>query len=254
MSKVRNSKWRWGRFSVVFVVVLLLGVVAASSPAAAFWWWWDDPEPEAPGDEPVLLVHGFADSSDSIWWDVLENNLEDAGYEDDDIYRLDLGALLTTVDSPKEYAKEVCNKLEAIRLNEGLSEVDVIAHSMGGLDSRWCIEEMGGAVHVDDLVTLGTPHQGTTAAYLGYFTEGGRAMVPGSSFLTTLNRDGVAQGVEYTAVYGTWDEAVNPDENAKIPSSVLGDVEGRNIKAGPYTHLSLIWHEEVFNDYKHHLD
>lgn len=139
-----------------------------------------------PGDEPVLLVNGYGDTEDTPWWPVLESYFADVGYAEEDVHRLDIGDIPgTTVDSPTEYADLVKQRLAAISDDYG-SDVDIVAHSMGGLDSRWAIEKQGAARYVDDLVTLGTPHQGTYAAYLGVLTEGGRNMIPGSDFLTEL--------------------------------------------------------------------
>ena len=52
---------------------------------------------------------------------------------------------------------------------EGLSakRVNVIAHSMGGLDARYAIARLGLADRVASLVTIGTPHRGTPLADLG---------------------------------------------------------------------------------------
>jgi triacylglycerol lipase len=45
--------------------------------------------------------------------------------------------------------------------------VHLIAHSMGGLDSRYLISHLGMAARVLTLTTLGTPHRGTTFADWG---------------------------------------------------------------------------------------
>jgi triacylglycerol lipase len=45
--------------------------------------------------------------------------------------------------------------------------VNVIAHSMGGLDARYAIARLGLASNVASLITIGAPHQGTPLADLG---------------------------------------------------------------------------------------
>ncbi|MBS2033150.1 MAG: hypothetical protein JST54_35080 [Deltaproteobacteria bacterium] len=45
--------------------------------------------------------------------------------------------------------------------------VNIVAHSMGGLDARYAIARLGLAPRVASLVTLGTPHRGTPIAALG---------------------------------------------------------------------------------------
>lgn len=50
-------------------------------------------------------------------------------------------------------------------LNEtGAEKVNIIAHSMGGLDSRRMIADLGMADKVASLTTIGTPHHGTVLA------------------------------------------------------------------------------------------
>jgi triacylglycerol lipase len=207
-----------------------------------------------PGDEPLLLVHGFLDTGETPWWDVLTGYLQDIGYSTDEIYVISLGDIpLTTVDSPTDYADAVEEHLRRISdFHE--SEVDIIAHSMGGLDSRWAIEKQGADQYVDDLITLGTPHQGTYAAYLAYITPGGRNMIPGSDFLTELNDGQLADGVSYTALWSSCDGLILPDEYAKLPPSMLDSTSvARNICAGCHLHVDLVYHREVFEQYYEYL-
>jgi triacylglycerol lipase len=48
----------------------------------------------------------------------------------------------------------------------GHDRVDVIAHSLGGLDARYALSKLGLASRVRSLVTIGTPHRGTPLADL----------------------------------------------------------------------------------------
>ena len=203
-----------------------------------------------PGDQPVLLVNGYSDTEDTPWWDVLESYFHEAGYPDADVHRADLGDVPgTTVDSPTEYAKVVNERLEAISEEYG-RDVDVVAHSMGGLDSRWAIEKLDAAQYVDDLVTLGTPHQGTYVAYLGALTDGGRDMIPGSDFLTTLNDGTLAEGVEYLALWSSADELIDPDEYASLPDPGAASVDvARSENSGYQEHVQLVYDRNVFEQY-----
>src|SRR5207344_275133 len=46
-------------------------------------------------------------------------------------------------------------------------KVNVIAHSMGGLDARYAIARLGLGDRIASLTTIGTPHRGTPVADLG---------------------------------------------------------------------------------------
>lgn len=208
-----------------------------------------------PGDEPILLVHGYADTHDSPWFDVLTKYLEEEGYDRDRIYILDLGEIpLTTTDSPRKYAEEVKKKLQSISDEQG-SDVDIIAHSMGGLDSRWAVEKLGADRYVDDLITLGTPHQGTYVAYLDVVTPAGRDMDPGSDFLTELNDGQLAESVDYLAVWSSADQLIDPDEFATIPDPEADSVDAaRNDNSGYQEHIQLVYDRTVFEQYYRFLD
>lgn len=180
-------------------------------------------------EKPLLLVHGYMDTTASSWWDELEENLTAHGYDHDDIYQAELssGSVFsslpgsnmipgTTVDAPDSYADELAPQIEAIA-ERYEDEVTILAHSMGGLDARYYIEAMDGDDYVDTLVTVGTPHQGTAYGPLGYHTGGGRAMTPGSSFLTELNDDGPAEDTDYIAIWTDNDEVIQPPERSTLP-------------------------------------
>lgn len=194
-------------------------------------------------DEPILLVHGYGDTGATPWWRTLERRFADRGYPEDAVETLSLGVPGLTLDSPRRYARRIGDRVEALR-DRYDSRVDVVAHSMGGLGARWYVERGGGAAFVDDLVTLGTPHQGTTLAYTQP-TPGGKAMTPESEFLEVLNDRRPPRSVTYTAV-GSDDDCLVPPKQAALP------FEERNVTnvqiRGP-GHMGLVSDAAVFSRY-----
>ncbi|MDY6780927.1 MAG: hypothetical protein SV760_10410, partial [Halobacteria archaeon] len=91
---------------------------------------------------------------------------------------------------------------------------------------------MDGDELVDSLTTLGTPHLGTYAAYLGYFSEGGRELKPDSDVIRRLNRDGVEPNVSYNGIWGTKDLLVLPRKNGKVPDETLENVSNFEVNCG----------------------
>ena len=55
-------------------------------------------------------------------------------------------------------------RLREILRKTGAEKVNIIAHSKGGLDSRWAISKLGLAPHVASLTTINTPHRGCVFA------------------------------------------------------------------------------------------
>lgn len=201
---------------------------------------------------PVVLVHGFADTGETAWWRRLRGHLRSDGYRDADLRTVSFGDRIGEAsDSPREYAADIEATLESVHDERGCP-ADVVAHSMGGLGSRWALEELDAAPYARELVTLGTPHQGTRAAHLAGRTPGGRDMVPGSEFLETLNDGATAEGVRYTAVWGSLDPLIVGRRRAELPGTVAG-ARDENLAAGRHTHLGLVADAAVYRRYRDRL-
>lgn len=59
---------------------------------------------------------------------------------------------------------------EEVRTELGVEKLNVIAHSMGGLDMRYAISHLGLEDRVESLTTIATPHHGTALAEIGLKT------------------------------------------------------------------------------------
>ena len=195
---------------------------------------------------PVVLVHGFLDTWYTPWWKKLGRHAQDACLLPDMIRFVDKGSVPgLTVGSPEEYAELVRAEVEKA-YDEHDSRVNVVGHSMGGLDARVYIEEMGGKELVDSLVTLGTPHQGTLTSWLASFTPGGRALRM-SSDLIKRRPTSVVDDVEYVSVWSPGDTLVKPTKNARMRRDDKENVT--NLKVGSLGHLELTKSRSVFSRY-----
>lgn len=104
---------------------------------------------------PILLVHGvfFRDSRLLNYWGRIPAELEKNGAV---IYYGEQQSALSVAESSKELAK----KIEEIVSTTGCGKVNIIAHSKGGLDSRYAISKLGCDKYVASLTTINTPHRG----------------------------------------------------------------------------------------------
>lgn len=199
--------------------------------------------------DPILLVHGYMDTKHAPWWSRLERQLA-AAADAPAVRTLDQGSMpLSTVGSPRAYADRIAGAVrELAAAFDG--RVDVLAHSMGGLSARWYVEHCGGDRHVDDLVTLGTPHRGTALAYLGAGTPGGRAMVPGSAFLDELNAGGLSASVDYAAVWSDGDRMIDPAKSAALDPSWFPSMRSaRNVRLEDASHMGLVSEPDLVDRY-----
>lgn len=116
----------------------------------------------------AIYIHGIFGDTESMLPSLesviasLEDNKEDSTPISnlyDLVLTFDYENLNTTIDQNARLLKE---RLEAVGLQAGHGKtVHIIAHSMGGLVSRWFIEREGGNQMVNHLIMLGTPNNGS---------------------------------------------------------------------------------------------
>ena len=104
---------------------------------------------------PILMVHGvfFRDVKAFNYWGRIPKALEKNGAK---IYY----GCQQSADSVAGCAAELKAKIEEIVAKEKCGKVNIIAHSKGGLDSRYAISMLGAGDKVASLTTINTPHRG----------------------------------------------------------------------------------------------
>lgn len=150
----------WAALPVVLVA--LLAACAAPPPAPV-------------GALPVLFVHGHGTSS-AVFADMIDH-FEDRGYRPADLLAVDL----VPPDGSNVVAAEqaITQAVERLLARSGRTaggKVDIVAHSMGALSSRWYATQVR-PDRVRTLVTVGGANHGTDAL-CGYPDEGGADLCP----------------------------------------------------------------------------
>ncbi|MCR5542280.1 MAG: triacylglycerol lipase [Ruminococcus sp.] len=104
---------------------------------------------------PILMVHGifFRDWQMFNYWGRVPKELVRNGAEI--YYGGQQSANLISVS-----AGELRDKIEEVIKETGAEKLNIIAHSKGGLDSRYAISKLGMDKYVASLVTINTPHYG----------------------------------------------------------------------------------------------
>ncbi|MCH5209251.1 MAG: alpha/beta fold hydrolase [Oscillospiraceae bacterium] len=105
---------------------------------------------------PVLLVHGmtFRDRPYFNYWGRVPEALERMGCQI--FYGHQDGCA-----SVEENGAVIAERIREIIEQTGAEKVNIIAHSKGGLDSRYAISTLGEAERVASLTTVCTPHNGS---------------------------------------------------------------------------------------------
>lgn len=108
---------------------------------------------------PIILIHGYSD--DASVWDTWVSWLRSDNFTN--IYPITFknNDQCGTVQS---HAAELKNMINTILNDTDSDQVNIVAHSKGGLDARSYISQNPGKV--DNLIMIATPNQGTPAAYM----------------------------------------------------------------------------------------
>lgn len=177
---------------------------------------------------PVLLVQGYLEPSYYFMYGIYRH-LQQQGWP---VYGINLFPNVAHADVQ---AKKVEATIQAILKETGAAKINLVSHSFGGLISRHVIQKMGGYKYVDHYVSIATPHYGTTICHL---PETGNAcidMLPGSAYLTDLNRTTTVSPVKYAAMYTRTDEITLPPTNCILPGA-------KNYPPIPWTgHFLILW-------------
>jgi len=139
--------------------LLGVGCVAAVTPAPA----------HAPTRFPVVLVNGIDTSPLFRYSERIVSVMRDDGGHDVHL------ATLTPYEPPRVRAPELWKRIEEIRQQTGAPKVNLICHSLGGLDCRYLVSPNGLAADlgvardtmaaaVASITTVGTAHRGTRIA------------------------------------------------------------------------------------------
>jgi triacylglycerol lipase len=182
-------------------------------------------------DVPVVLVPGWFDTARELA--ALRIRLLGAGWS-----HVETLTFRDPTGSNQDHAAEIDSLVAEVLAASGADEVDIVAHSMGGLATRWYLKTRVEAP-VRRAVFIASPHRGTLTAHLAW-GEGRDEMMPESPFLTALNRGpALPAGLEAITIRTPIDTRVVPGESATLPG-----VEDHTVCCP--THQGLLRHDDVF--------
>ncbi len=174
-----------------------------------------------PQDEPgpVLLVPGYGGQVESL--EPVADALRRVGRDVRVVPRLgdgtgDLGAEAAHLDA---VAGQVLAEV-------GAPSVDVVGYSAGGVVARLWVRDHGGASKARRVLTIGSPHHGTSQAALGRELAGGcppacEQLVPDSDLLRRLNAgDETPDGPQWATIRSGGDEVVTPVDSAALDGAL----------------------------------
>ncbi|WP_433452011.1 alpha/beta fold hydrolase [Streptomyces sp. CA-142005] len=193
---------------------------------------------------PVVLLHGFIDNR-SVFL-LLRRSLAQHGGQR--VVSLNYSPLTCDIRAAAEllgrHIEEICERT-------GSDRVDIVGHSLGGLIARYYVQCLGGDLRVRVLVTLGTPHSGTSAAPLANAHPIVRQMRPGSGVIQDLARPAPGCRTRFVSFWSDLDSVVVPLESARLEHP---DLDVQNVRVTGIGHLALPVHPAVAAGIREALD
>lgn len=188
-----------------------------------------------PDRPPVVLLHGFVDNR-SVFV-LLRRSLARHGWRH--LECLNYSPLTCDIRTAAEL---LGRHIEEICARTGHREVDIVGHSLGGLIARYYAQRLGGDQRVRTLVTLGTPHSGTTVAPLASAHPIVRQMRPGSAVIEELRLPASGCRTRFVSFWSDLDQLMIPIETACIDHP---DLLAQNVRVSGIGHLALPVHPAV---------
>lgn len=183
------------------------------------------PEQVLPGEDVVVLVHGFFASAGVFR--PMRAHLVDGTKSKVASFTHAPGVRIERI--AKSLAKLVA------RIPHG-ARVHLVGHSLGGLVARWYVQELGGHERVAQTISLGSPFGGTERARNFRFLVGAD-LHRTSPLLARLRARAHDHDVPHTSVVAEADAMVVPCESAVFPR---GDV----VVLPRLGHNSLLFHRD----------
>jgi triacylglycerol lipase len=181
--------------------------------------------------DPVLMVHGYF-LPDFATWASIEGKLIDDGWPPEYLFGQTFDSV---VGCNPNHAEAIAASVEMIRAVTGRDKVDLLTHSMGGLDCRYYIKYLCGYKFVKDVVMLAGANHGSVVACLDPLSCGAEQMCVGgydgawqeNPFLADLNACDVTPGDDllYTSIWTEWDEIIIPQENSILPGALNHELD-----------------------------
>jgi len=189
------------------------------------------------GKLPVILIHGMGGNRGA--WSPLRIFLRLHGHKRIYAFGYEEGGVEEIAPEFKRFIRSVLKETKAQRVN-------IVAHSLGGLITRYVIQNMGMSRKVAALITLATPHRGTFAAHWAN-TVKTLQLRPQSEIIENLNSKNLTRyKIRFIALYSDRDVYV-------VPAEMMTHPDAENIFIPHISHSQYLLSPEVFRCVAEHL-
>lgn len=175
---------------------------------------------------PVICVPGFIEPA--ALWNHIEKHLEKQGR---DVTVLKLFPHLASVE---DGAKKLEKLVDDVKKRTGAKQVDLLAHSKGGLVARYYVKFNGGVEQVEHLVSIASPNHGVPVPVPAIWRTIDQVK-SGTKWMKALNEpDDTPGNVKYTTFVGALDPIILPHSTSKLEGA-------KNFTVPLATHVSILY-------------
>ena len=199
--------------------------------------------PECTSIRPVVFVHGV--NGEPANFDTMAGRMVASGWPDEYLFFFEAEdpAWGCNVDNAERLGQLIDSVLE----QTCQPRVDLVAHSMGTLSSRYWVKNLSGVEQVNTYVTLGGQHHGLLSPCLAPDFLNvcvWKELCQSGDFIAQLNEDPATPGdLFWVSMYGTADDVV-PNDSSNLEGAENIEFEGVE-HAGPNGLLEV---EAVFQE------
>lgn len=192
---------------------------------------WRPPQQPKRESPPVFLVHGLYHNASAWvlyrWW------LKRAGFAN--VYCWSYNSFGPSFDQIVKGYHEWVQEIMDRHYPAG-QQAMMIGHSLGGLIIRAFLAGSASAQQVPAIVTLGTPHQGSKLAALG-FSRLARSLIYQGALVQDLEQSVLPEEVKRLAV-------LSPTDNMVLPPEALRSAQDgwQYLETSPISHVALLYH------------
>lgn len=197
-AKLALSLTREGTAGLLSFELYPLGMVGDCLPVVRL--------PTSTHHTPILFLHGVLHNRSAFVYMIQKLALK--GWQNFEQLNL-----FTSLHSIARMAEQTKRAVERVLSRYDASQVDIVAHSMGGIIARYFVQKLGGDTVVRNLVTLGTPHQGTKWFSYSILPQL-RELRPESHTIRSLNALPVPVCTQVISISGSLDICIQPKQGA----------------------------------------
>src|SRR6056297_60717 len=182
---------------------------------------------------PILFVHGWSSGSHAFM--LLSGYLKRKGYKN--LYTMTYRPIMA---GSERLARKVVDRIDEVLRETGAEKVNIIAHSVGGVLTRYAIKNLDAEDRINMLISIAGPHLGTRVAALMPYGRNTLELLYESDFMEALAAGGLTPGrVKYVSIYSAFDNFVIPQTSAELGEGA------RNHKLPYHGHLRLLYSRKV---------